>query len=147
MKGFIFTYFLSYGGSVVALFNPFIGLCIYYCYVVLRPQDLWFYSLPQGASYSRYVALATLVGWGLQGFSGREGLRVASPVLFTFAGFVLVVQISAWFALNPSPCRTHCLGFIETLSHVSGWPVPSQLTFAAPSLNLGFYPFSRVSCP
>jgi O-antigen ligase len=100
MKGLIFVYLLSYGGSAAALFSPFIGLCIYYCYVVLRPQDLWFYSLPQGASYSRYVALATLIGWSLQGFSGREGLRVASPVLFTFAGFVLVVQISAWFALN-----------------------------------------------
>lgn len=101
MKGFIFTYFLSYGGSAVALFNPFIGLCIYYCYTVLRPQDLWYYSLPQGASYSRYVALATLIGWGLQGFSGRERLNLVSPVLFTFAGFVLVIRISAWFALNP----------------------------------------------
>jgi O-antigen ligase len=101
MKGILFTYLFSYGGSFVALFNPFIGLCIYYCFVVLRPQDLWYYSLPQGGSYSWYVALATLVGWGLHGFSGRHGLKVVSPLLFAFAGFVLVVQISAWLALNP----------------------------------------------
>jgi O-antigen ligase len=37
----------------------------------------------------------------LQGFSGREGLKLVAPVLFTFAGFVLVIRISAWSALNP----------------------------------------------
>jgi O-antigen ligase len=102
VKGIIFTYLLSYGGSVAALLNPVIGLCIYYCFVVLRPQDLWSYSLEPGGTYSRYVALAALIGWALRGFSGRAGLRVILPVVTALAGFMLVIRISAWFALDSS---------------------------------------------
>ena len=77
MKGLIFTYAMTYGGSLLALFNPFLGLLIYVCFAILRPQSMWSFSVPEG-NYSRIVAAALLVGWMLQGFGswsiGRAGL-------------------------------------------------------------------------
>ena len=43
-KGLLLTFGLTYGGGLVALFNPFIGLLIYVCFSIIRPEDMWFYE-------------------------------------------------------------------------------------------------------
>ena len=66
MKGLIFIYLVSYGGSFFALFNPFIGLCAYYAFAILRPQTLWEWALVAtnyDEPFSRYLALATMGGF------------------------------------------------------------------------------------
>jgi probable O-glycosylation ligase (exosortase A-associated) len=67
MKGLIFTYLLTYGGAIAALFNPFVGLLVYVCFAVLRPDFLWFWSVEPG-NYSRIVAAGLLIGWAAHGF-------------------------------------------------------------------------------
>ena len=62
MKGLIFTYAMTYGGALVALFNPFYGLLVYVCFAIIRPDYMWYWSIPQG-NYSRTVALGLLAGW------------------------------------------------------------------------------------
>lgn len=101
MKGLIFIYIMTYGGSLVALFQPFVGLCIYYCFAVLNPVNLWFYATTEHDRYSLYVAGATLLGWGLRGFSRGGPHKEALPIILTLAGFVLVVNLSAWMAFDP----------------------------------------------
>jgi putative inorganic carbon (hco3(-)) transporter len=66
-KGLIVTYLLTYGGALVSLFNPFIGLLIYVCFAIIRPESMWHWSVPAG-NYSRIVAIALLAGWAIHGF-------------------------------------------------------------------------------
>ena len=86
MKGAIFTYALAYGGAAVSLINPFVGLLIYVCFGILKPDALWSWSLPEGGHFSRIVAIALLLGWGFNGF-GRWELGKARGIVLAFVGF------------------------------------------------------------
>ena len=77
MKGLVFTYLLTYGGALVAIFKPFIGLLIYICFAILKPESVWPWAVPSG-NYSRTVAIALVIGWAFQGF-GRWNLGAAGP--------------------------------------------------------------------
>lgn len=79
MKGLFFTYLLTYGGAAASILNPLIGLLIYICFAIVRPEWLWPWSVPPG-NYSRTVAIAVVVGWACQGF-GRRKLGKASAVV------------------------------------------------------------------
>jgi probable O-glycosylation ligase (exosortase A-associated) len=99
MKGLIFTYALTYGGSLVALFDPFVGLLIYVCFAILRPPDLWYWSVPQG-NYSRIIGIALLVGWALKGF-GRWEFGRAKPVVGLLVAFWAWALLSGLLADEP----------------------------------------------
>ena len=62
MKGLIFTFLMTLGGSFAALWNPYIGFLVYVCFAILKPESLWDYSVPAGGNYSRIVAIALLLG-------------------------------------------------------------------------------------
>lgn len=98
MKGLIFTYALTYGGSVIALFNPFVGLLIYVCFAIVRPQSLWHWSVPDG-NYSRTIALALLAGWALKGF-GNWNFGRARVVVYCLIGFLCWMALSSFFAFD-----------------------------------------------
>jgi probable O-glycosylation ligase (exosortase A-associated) len=95
MKGLLFTYALTYGGAFAALFDPYIGLLIYICFAILKPESLWSWSVPAG-NYSRIIAIALLVGWALHGFGnwrlGRAGAIVAALVGFWLWSIPSAVQ-------------------------------------------------------
>ena len=42
MKGLIFTYAMTYGGALASLFDPFVGLLIYVCFAIVKPESMWF---------------------------------------------------------------------------------------------------------
>jgi len=87
MKGLIFTYLLTYGGSLAALFNPFVGFAIYVLFATLRPEFAWPWAVPPG-NYSRTLAIAMLAGWALNGFGrwnlGRGAASIAALVAYVF---------------------------------------------------------------
>jgi O-antigen ligase len=97
MKGLLFTYALTYGGAVAALFDPFAGLLIYIAWAILRPESLWFWSVPAGGNYSRTVAIGLMAGWALAGFGnwqfGRAKLTVTA--LLCFFGWSMVCAMFA----------------------------------------------------
>jgi probable O-glycosylation ligase (exosortase A-associated) len=65
---------LTLGGVAGAfVFEPFVGVAIYYLFAVLRPQYLWQWALPE-AGWSGYVAWATLgaSAWFLLNGRGAE---------------------------------------------------------------------------
>jgi probable O-glycosylation ligase (exosortase A-associated) len=101
MKGFIFTYVLSYGGAVASVFNPFIGLLIYICFAIVRPESMWYWSVPRDGNYSRIVALGLLAGWALQGF-GRWQLGRARGMVIALIGYWLWTVILATWAIDQS---------------------------------------------
>jgi putative inorganic carbon (hco3(-)) transporter len=93
MLGLIFTYVLTYGGAVISLFNPFYGFLIYVAFSILRPESLWFWSVPQG-NYSRVIAIAFLAGWGINGF-GVWRFERAKFIVYTLAMYWVWLLISA----------------------------------------------------
>lgn len=101
MKGLLITFVLTYAGSAIALFLPFVGLSIYYCFTVLRPEDLWFYAVEVGGGYSRTLALATLAGWAFRGFPRGEEQKRTLPIIGLLIAFVISVQASAWLGVEP----------------------------------------------
>ena len=112
MKGLIFTYGLCYGGALASLFNPYVGLLIYVCFAIIRPQYLWFWSVPEG-NYSRIVALALLAGWLVQGFGKWEFGR-ARGIVMAFVVYWLWTALSTAWAINQSAA----LEFVETLTKI-----------------------------
>jgi probable O-glycosylation ligase (exosortase A-associated) len=95
-KGLLFTYVTTYGGAVVSLFNPYVGLLIYVCFAIIKPEALWFWSVPAG-NYSRIVAIALLIGWALNGFGRWQFGRGKAVVgyLIAFWAWVIVSGVQA----------------------------------------------------
>src|SRR5262249_25818109 len=100
MKSLIFTYLLTYGGALVSLFNPFVGLLIYICFAIIKPDVIWWWSVPQG-NYSRIVAIALLVGWSLNGF-GNWRLGRAKGVVGLLLAFLVWSAVCSAAAQYPS---------------------------------------------
>ncbi len=98
MKGLIFTYALTYGGSLAAVLNPFYGLLIYVCFAIIKPDALWHWSVPVG-NYSRIIAIALLVGWAFAGF-GRWDFGRAKLIVVSLVGFLIWSAVSATLAAD-----------------------------------------------
>ena len=105
MKQLLFMIALTFVGTAGALVEPFLGVLVYYLFAVLRPQNLWEWSLPPEVPWSEYVAWATLLAAGLYliGFTrGANGLprgyRAFSKVhavMLLFAAWVIVTYTTA----------------------------------------------------
>jgi O-antigen ligase len=87
VKGLLFTYLMTYGGAFASFFSPFIGLLVYVCFAIIKPEALWFWAVEPGNN-SRIVAMALLAGWVLHGL-GRWNLGRAWAVVLSLVGFLL----------------------------------------------------------
>ena len=90
MKGLFFTYSLTYGGAVVYLFYPFIGLLVYICFSIIKPPAMWYWAglhpPPLEIGYDRIVAIAMLIGWVIKG-TGDWKLGRAGPIALCLVAF------------------------------------------------------------
>src|SRR5262245_35542605 len=112
-KGLIVTYLLTYGGALVSLFNPYVGLLIYICFEIIRQESLWHLSVPAG-NYSRIVAIGLLVGWGLHG-CGSWNFGRGRPIVLAIVGFWV------WAALSglQAPDGERSWLFVESLGKIA----------------------------
>ena len=153
MKGLIFTYALTYGGAVYSLFRPFYGLLIYVAFSILRPESLWFWSVPKG-NYSRIVAIALLIGWAMNGF-GNWRLGKGRTMLVCFVGFwgwaVLSTLVAALFPdrgyaylesmakiLLPFMVGLTVIENIEQIKQLA-WTIALCTSYVALELNNAYY--------
>jgi len=97
MKGLIFTLALTASGALGSLFDPFIGLLVYVSFAIIKPESMWFYSVPSGGNYSRIVALSLLAGWAIHGFGNWDFGR-GSRIVKIIVGFWLWAMVSAVLA-------------------------------------------------
>ena len=98
MKSILFTFGMTYGGGVVALFRPYVGFLIYVCFAIIKPDMLWFWSIPEW-NYSRTIALALVVGWTLQAF-GKWNLGQSQTMILCLLGYWAVLVGGAFIASN-----------------------------------------------
>lgn len=93
MKGLLFTYVMTYGGSLVAIFNPYYGLLIFLMFGIIKPEILWHWSVEKG-DYSLTVMIATLIGWLMHG-TGDWRLGKAWPILLSLSAYLFWSAVSA----------------------------------------------------
>jgi probable O-glycosylation ligase (exosortase A-associated) len=99
MKGFIFTYGLTVIGAVGGVIYPFLGLCVYICFAIVRPEHMWHWMFETGGHFSRIVGLSILVGWGLSVF-GRWRFKRAAGIVFCVVGYWGWMVASAFQAID-----------------------------------------------
>lgn len=158
MKGLIFTYLLTYGGSLASLYRPYVGLLIYVCFAIIKPEALWYWSVPQG-NYSRIIAIALLIGWALHGFGNWEFGRAKAIVGFLLAFWIWQI-LSSLQATQPDAS----LVWVETFSKVAlpfivamtlidsvkkleqlAWVIVLSHAYVALEFNLSYYSgFNRI---
>lgn len=92
MKGLVLTYLLTYGGAALAVFNPFVGVCIFWLFDLVRPQFMFAWAGVEG-DLSQVVAIATIVGWVLKRFGNWSLAR--GRLIFTF-----YIVHSAWVLMS-----------------------------------------------
>jgi probable O-glycosylation ligase (exosortase A-associated) len=112
-KGLIFTYLMTYGGALVALFNPFIGLLIYVCFAIIKPDAMWGFALGQTGNYSRIVAIALLIGWAMRGF-GRWQFYRGTGIVAALLGYWLWSNLGAALAEDQDAAWI----FVESLTKI-----------------------------
>jgi probable O-glycosylation ligase (exosortase A-associated) len=112
MKGLIFTLLMTYCGAAVALFNPFIGLLVYVCFAIIRPDFMWPWAVPPG-NYSRTIAIALMVGWVLKGF-GKGSAGRGRAVVGILIAFLVWSCLCALRAGDQQEAWT----FVEILSKI-----------------------------
>jgi probable O-glycosylation ligase (exosortase A-associated) len=118
MKQLIFMIMVTLVGVLGSLnVDPFYGVVVYYFFAVLRPQFIWKWSLPDGVAWSFYVAIAAMIGAGLQ-------LRSKTTPPNPEGGWQLsaahwsVLLFGAWVSLTFVTARNHDVAypyFIEYL--------------------------------
>jgi putative inorganic carbon (HCO3(-)) transporter len=159
MKGLVFTYLLTYGGALVALFNPYLGLLIYICFAIIKPESLWYWSVPEG-NYSRIVALALLAGWAFKGL-GQWRLGKAAGVVAALLAYLAWSIFSAVQAVEPGlawksveELAKVVLPFLVGVSLIDSvaklkqlaWVIVLSQGYVAYELNMAYYSgFNRVA--
>jgi probable O-glycosylation ligase (exosortase A-associated) len=103
---------MTYGGALVALARPFVGVLVYVAFAILMPDELWPWAVPKG-NYSRTVALGLLAGWAAKGF-GDWNFGRARCVVFALLGYWAWVAVSAYQAPN----QAVGWGFVEHISKI-----------------------------
>src|SRR4051794_10438191 len=111
-KGLVFTYLLTYGGAVGSFFFPFLGLFVFFFFSIIKPESLWFWSVPAG-NYSRVVGLALLMGWAIKGF-GHWQFGRAGAIVMALIGFMAWSVVG--FAMAPD--KELAWGYVESLAKI-----------------------------
>jgi O-antigen ligase len=147
MKGLIFTYLMCYGGSVVALFRPWYGFLIYVAFALVKPDQRWGYSLPEG-NYSRIVAVAFLVGWLFSGM-GSWKFAAGGPTMLALVAYAVWSTISAAVADGQAAAWTWVEGMwkivlpaVAGLTLIDSEKRLKQLAWVI-AISLGYFAFSE----
>ncbi|MGE3820537.1 MAG: O-antigen ligase family protein [Isosphaeraceae bacterium] len=111
-KSLLITYLLTYGGAAASLLDPFAGLLVYVCFSIIKPESLWFWSVPIG-NYSKIVGIALLVGWVIHGF-GDWRLGRARSVVLCLVGFLVWSAVGYVFAPDKNAARV----FVEAVAKI-----------------------------
>jgi O-antigen ligase len=162
MKGLIFTYALTYGGAILSLFNPFVGLLIYICFAIVRPESMWHFSVPQGGRYSYIVAIGLFIGWAVNGM-GKWNLGRAWGIVGSLVAYLGWATLSMFFVASRKefawdtyiePLIKTVLPFLVGISLVDSvpklkmlaWTIALSQGYVAYELNLAYYQgYNRVT--
>lgn len=132
MKQTIFMAVVTAWGVVGPIFDPAIGVAVYYLFAVLRPQYLWQWALPQDVSWSLYVAVATIAGTAVHGMLRLGGQ--GTPKRFTLthlcvAAFAIWISLTCITAIDPAKAYPWWVEYLKI------WVMFGVATAALQSVN------------
>ena len=112
MKGLIFTYLVTYGGAIVALFSPFYGLLAYVCFAIMKPDQMWPWSVSPG-NYSRIIAVAMMIGWS---YSNRATFRMGKA----WSVFLFLIAFWVWSIIGAlmAPNQVLAWAYVDILTKI-----------------------------
>jgi putative inorganic carbon (hco3(-)) transporter len=151
MLGLIFTLVLTYGGALVSLIEPFIGVLIYICFGILKPDTFWYWSVPS-SNYSQIVAIALLIGWV---FRSLGDLKLGSSrTILVFLSLYLIWQAVSGLLSENRAIALYNIGIIAkialiyfvgltligtmTRTKLLAWVIVATQGYAALELNLSY---------
>lgn len=102
MKQLVLMSVLTAMGTVGVYFNTFWGVAIYYLFAVLRPQALWKWVLPEGVSWSYYVAITTILAACLMSLAvpPLRPRRAGRALRTAFTAHPWVLAFGVWIAVT-----------------------------------------------
>ncbi|MBI1313463.1 hypothetical protein GC176_19405 [bacterium] len=112
MKGLLFTFGTTVGGSLAALINPFYGLLCYVSFAIVRPEAMWPWSVPPGR-YSLILALAMLAG-----FVFTKSARFNLGRSFSVAALLLAFLGWSYFEAYFPPNQFLAWDYVERLAKI-----------------------------
>ena len=156
--GLIYTYLMTYGGAAVSLFRPFYGFLIYVSFSIIRPESLWFWSVPQG-NYSRIIAIAFLSAWLIHG-AGSWSLNKAKWPLISLICYVIWAAVSTMFCQFPDKGFTFISNALKIVVpaiagttliksrrdiYLLSWTITCSIGYVAYDFNLAYFDgFNRL---
>lgn len=153
-KGLLFTWGLTVLGGIGGVFNPFVGLCVYVCLAIVRPEYMWSWNTDiSSVRYSKIVGLSLLLGWGLSSFGRWKFGRASSVVgcLLAYWGWMVVSALQAgdsekawdFVVFHAKVFLPFLVGIttIRTMAQVRAlvWVILLSQGYVAFELNLQFY--------
>jgi len=112
MKQLIVMIVLTLVGTVgVFLVGPFYGVAVYYLFAVLRPQDLWKWSLPPDIQWSLYVAVATIIGGVLSALSAKRDTADILPARRFTSAHKAIIVFGVWISLTYLTAMNRAVAF------------------------------------
>ncbi len=118
--GKIFFYILVFGGGLCAVFYPWIGVCLAYLFIILTPQNIWWWNF-QGLRPVFYILAPTILGFVLSLIQGKIDIEAIKNrrnfylfVLWLF--FVLSYYFGPYMG-KPSPYWFHDPNWVFNLIH------------------------------
>jgi probable O-glycosylation ligase (exosortase A-associated) len=109
------------GTAGVYVVSPFWGVLVYYLFAVLRPQYLWKWSLPEGISWSFYVAVATIGAAAASVLGVRFGVSAANgdgPAPRFTAAHRAVLAFGGWVAITAFTAQRQDVAFPWLIEYV-----------------------------
>jgi hypothetical protein len=98
MLGYIFTLAMTAYGVGYGWLNPVVGLMVYYCFAVLRPAHLWFWSVGEsGGRYLLMVAVATIIGWLINGMGDWSKIKYVKWPMLGLLVYLLAGAVGTFF--------------------------------------------------
>ncbi len=98
---------------IAGLVNPFAGFLAYVALAVLKPDALWFWSVPQ-SNFSRLVALSMLAGWTIRGF-GDWNFGRGRIVILSLIGYWMWAALGYAFASD----KDVAWRFVDSLTKIA----------------------------
>ena len=100
MAGILLVYGLFAYGCIEGVRRPWIGLVVFYSFVVLEPTWNWRWSIDPTFPYQKYIAASTILGLALTGFRHAKVSGNTYRALASLVAFVLIAYVSALQSIN-----------------------------------------------
>lgn len=151
--GLIFTYAVTAFGILVGPFRPFYGFLAYVCFSIIKPEALWYWSVPK-SSFSWWIALSFLSGWIMHGLGTWPTQKSQIRAILCLIFYTIWAFIAALVSSDPDAGMLYVqnalkivipaiagLTLVKTEKdlYLLAWTITASIGYLAFSLNESYF--------